>query len=100
MSPPEKITPIKPDPMASGAIPPAPPMITEQPTVSTRKNVPMNSTMYLFIVCFAFVILKTQVGGYDSVFGSRLYPGTQAKIAHSAHGRVSLQRGKRAVETE
>jgi hypothetical protein len=50
-------------------------------------------------VCFAFVILKTQVGGYDSVFGSRLYPGTQAKIAHSAHGRISLQRGERAVET-
>src|SRR5215469_16427791 len=36
-------------PMASGAITPAPPPTTVQPTVRTRKNVPMNSAIYLFI---------------------------------------------------
>src|SRR6266481_2775389 len=35
--------------MASGAITPAPAPIPVQPIVRTRKNVPMNSAMYLFI---------------------------------------------------
>src|SRR5580704_17754883 len=36
-------------PMASGASAPAPGAITVLPTVKTRKNVPMNSTRYVFI---------------------------------------------------
>src|SRR5688572_6960878 len=36
-------------PMASGAITPVPAPIPVQPIVRTRKNVPMNSAMYLFI---------------------------------------------------
>src|SRR6185503_14973737 len=35
-------------PIASGGITPPPPPMTVQPIVSTRKNVPMNSAMYLF----------------------------------------------------
>src|SRR6266550_3869057 len=41
-------------PMASGAMTPAPAPIPVQPIVRTRKKVPMNSAMYLFIViCYA-----------------------------------------------
>src|ERR1700693_2935252 len=36
-------------PIASGAMTPAAPGMTVQPTVRTRKNVPINSAMYLFI---------------------------------------------------
>ncbi len=36
-------------PMASGAITPAGPGMTVQPTVRTKKNVPINSAMYLFM---------------------------------------------------
>src|SRR4051794_31903464 len=36
-------------PMASGGITPAPPLMTVLPTTKTRKKVPMNSQMYLFM---------------------------------------------------
>src|SRR5438876_704299 len=36
-------------PIASGAMTPAAPGMTVQPTVRTRKNVPINSAIYLFI---------------------------------------------------
>src|SRR4029453_4900957 len=39
-------------PMASGAMTPAPAPIPVQPIVKTRKNVPMNSVIYLFISYF------------------------------------------------
>jgi hypothetical protein len=39
---------IKADPMARGAKEPAPAFMTVHPIVKTRKNVPTNSTMYLF----------------------------------------------------
>src|SRR4051794_24394399 len=37
-------------PMASGAITPAPAPMPVHPMVKTRKNVPINSAMYLFIM--------------------------------------------------
>src|SRR5579862_9388241 len=37
-------------PIASGAMTPGAPGMTVQPTVSTRKKVPMNSVRYLFMV--------------------------------------------------
>src|SRR3954470_24842608 len=39
-------------PIASGAMTPVPPPITVQPMVRTRKKVPMNSAMYLFMPGF------------------------------------------------
>src|SRR5580698_2807970 len=46
-------------PIAIGASGPAPGATTVQPTVKTRKNVPMNSTRYFFI----FLGLGCEYGG-------------------------------------
>src|SRR5438552_10019852 len=50
MWPPAKTITMSAAPMASGAMTPEPAPITVQPIVRTRKNVPMNSAMYLFMV--------------------------------------------------
>ena len=50
MWPPAKIITISAAPMASGGMTPAAPGMTVQPTVRTRKKVPMNSVRYLFMV--------------------------------------------------
>ncbi len=47
MCPPAKIITMSDAPMASGVS--GLPLCTAMPTVKTRKNVPMNSTMYFFI---------------------------------------------------
>ena len=47
--PPAKIITIREAPIAIGAKAPAPGEMTVPPTVKTRKNVPMNSTMYFFM---------------------------------------------------
>src|SRR5215470_6872745 len=49
MWPPAKTITMSAAPIASGAITPVPAPITVQPIVRTRKNVPMNSAIYLFI---------------------------------------------------
>src|SRR4051812_32395728 len=49
MCPPAKIITINAAPIASGAMTPAGAPIPVQPIVRTRKKVPMNSAMYLFI---------------------------------------------------
>src|ERR1035438_4938643 len=62
------------EPMASGARLPAPGSMTVMPTVSTKKNVPMNSTRYFFISGISIVEWRTV-----SIFSCR------------QNGRVSFQ---------
>jgi hypothetical protein len=54
MWPPAKIITISADPIARGGITPPPPAITVQPIVNTKKNAPMNSAMYLFMLRDSF----------------------------------------------
>src|SRR5260370_21098564 len=54
MCPPAKIITMSAAPMANGGITPAAPAITVHPMVRTRKNVPMSSVMYLFMVVVSF----------------------------------------------
>src|SRR5204863_410338 len=61
MWPPAKTMTMSAAPMASGAMTPAPAPIPVQPIVRTRKKVPMNSAMYLFIViCYANQLRKSK----------------------------------------
>src|SRR5438552_5941513 len=57
-------------PIASGAITPAAPGMTVQPTVRTRKNVPINSAIYLFIAFGAGCLEEV-----SKVESSRLHRG-------------------------
>ena len=45
--------------MANGGITPAAPAITVHPMVRTRKNVPISSVMYLFMVVVLLPLMKT-----------------------------------------
>src|SRR3954462_10751108 len=71
MCPPAKIITMRAEPMASGAMTPESPARTVHPMVSTRKNVPINSVIYLFIVTFVMgQVLRAvcSVAGHRPVF--------------------------------
>src|SRR5262245_4668294 len=68
MCPPAKIITMSAEPIASGGITPAAPPTTVHPMVRTRKNVPISSVMYLFmvVVLLETIELMLQYPLYDS----------------------------------
>ena len=58
------------EPIASGGMTPSPPLITVQPMVVTRKNVPINSTRY-FIVDLSLPQDSDSVRRYENTVPTR-----------------------------
>ena len=80
MCPPAKIITISTEPMAKGAKSPASfGLATTHPMVSTRKKVPMSSTMYFFIAIYSpgrspITHIVKNDNGYRSRWRVRRYP--------------------------
>src|SRR5262249_37804448 len=83
------------EPMASGAITPAPPITTEQPIVRTRKKVPINSAIYLSMGGFGLLGLLWIEEGYRGkrdearAFAFQNLAGYVTSLAHEATGASS-----------
>jgi hypothetical protein len=83
-------------PIASGAITPAPAPIPVQPIVKTRKNVPINSAIYLFIVLglsdvLLFVIrVKSELQARAEVESVTLDALAIIKVVDPAHAKIDV----------
>src|SRR5947209_5998890 len=99
MWPPAKTITIRTAPMASGAITLAPAPIPVHPIVKIKKNVPMNSAMYLFIdplFCRSKPLVRSEVLGrrlqnikrYFKPFGGGTPFAECAHIDHSIRHQV------------
>src|SRR5215467_5563879 len=73
--PPAKIITMSAEPIANGASAPAPFPMTVQPMVNTRKNVPINSAMYLFTHYLPRLLIERNHRGKVLALGPGAYHG-------------------------